>query len=562
MQVIRRLYLYVMSGITLAVIATGMVLLLRVALDGFFPDPYEGDYGRYDNSREQLSQAIAMLGVGTPVWAIHWWLVQRGLRAGRPERDAEHGSGIRAIYLTGVLLVSLLVWVPSAVALLQWFVTDLINAVPEYSYQDPLGSATAGFAGFAIWLYHGLVRRRDLGAGPVSDTAAWLPRLYLYGVTTGALILSVTAFGTLITSVYPVPEYGASDSYPAFYLVQQAISTIGWGLVWLGHWLYSTRLISHPDWRGTEERVSRTRVAAFVIVIVVAAGAALSNVARAIQAVIAPLMPDPGILVEADVLSVIRPLVAALPWVLVWFAHARAFRREPAAADPLRALHQERLLSHGVAAVTLAMGVAGAGWLLGYALKVLLGGTPVLADGYGSSAYELAMWLPLAFVGLAGWAWSWRSVLARRRLDPDGEANSTIRRTFLYLTLGVALVVALPTAALILYRLVGVVVGAGLGGNIADLATPLGALVAAAIVLVYHGLALRADQRLAAALPDSSASQVAAPVEPVVEPALSESTMQRRSITLIGPADADLDATVAAIRAALPSGIEISSDDD
>ena len=105
MQAARRLYLYAMSGITLAVIATGLVLLLRVVLDGFFPDPYEGEYGGYDNSREQLSQAIAMLGVGTPVWAIHWWLVQRGLRAGRQGRDAERGSAIRAFYVTGVLLV-------------------------------------------------------------------------------------------------------------------------------------------------------------------------------------------------------------------------------------------------------------------------------------------------------------------------------------------------------------------------------------------------------------------------------------------------------------------------
>ena len=83
MQAVRRLYLYVMSGITLAVISYGLVLLLRVLLDGVFPDPPYDDFG---SSREQLSQAIAMLGVGIPVWAVHWWLVQRSLRPDRPER--------------------------------------------------------------------------------------------------------------------------------------------------------------------------------------------------------------------------------------------------------------------------------------------------------------------------------------------------------------------------------------------------------------------------------------------------------------------------------------------
>ena len=111
MQAVRRLYLYVMSGITLAVISYGLVLLLRVLLDGLFPDP---PFGGSDLSREQLSAAIAMLGVGVPVWGVHWWLVQRGLRPGRPERDAERGSGARAVYITFVLLVSLVAWVTGA----------------------------------------------------------------------------------------------------------------------------------------------------------------------------------------------------------------------------------------------------------------------------------------------------------------------------------------------------------------------------------------------------------------------------------------------------------------
>ena len=39
MQAARRLYLYAMSGITLAVIATGAVLLLQALLDGLRPRP-------------------------------------------------------------------------------------------------------------------------------------------------------------------------------------------------------------------------------------------------------------------------------------------------------------------------------------------------------------------------------------------------------------------------------------------------------------------------------------------------------------------------------------------
>ena len=114
MQAARRLYLYAMSGITLAVIATGAVLLLQALLDGILPRTDFGD--EFDNTRQGLSQAIAMLGVGIPVWAVHWWLIQRSLRPASPEREAERRSDIRAVYLTAVLVVSLVAWVSSSIA--------------------------------------------------------------------------------------------------------------------------------------------------------------------------------------------------------------------------------------------------------------------------------------------------------------------------------------------------------------------------------------------------------------------------------------------------------------
>ena len=111
---------------------------------------------------------------------------------------------------------------------------------------------------------------------------------------------------------------------------------------------------------------------------------------------------------------------------------------------------------------------------------------------------QLGQWLPATLVGLGAWWWLWRAVSERRRSDPVDEANSTIRRSFLFLTLGVALIAAITAAALILYRLTSTVLDAGIGGNpVSELSTPFGVLVAAGVILAYHGLALRADQKLA-----------------------------------------------------------------
>src|SRR3990172_13331725 len=203
MQTVRRLYLYVMSGITLAVIAAGLAMLLDVLITG--TGMLEHPYDPYPGRREQLSQAIAMLGVGLPVWAIHWRFVQRGLAAGRLERDAERGSPIRAIYLTLVLLVSLVVWVAGTAGLLQSLIAEAVGGLPEYYYFDPVSSATTAIAGFIVWLYHGGVRRGDLRAGAGHGAATWIPRLYLYGVSTGALVVALAALESFVMAAL-VPE--------------------------------------------------------------------------------------------------------------------------------------------------------------------------------------------------------------------------------------------------------------------------------------------------------------------------------------------------------------------
>lgn len=547
MQIARRLYLYAMSGITLAVIASGLMLFLDVIITGSGVLEHPSD--AYVNRRQQLSQAIAMLGVGVPVWAFHWWFVQRGLRPGRAGRDAERGSAIRATYLTLVLLISLVAWVSGAAGLLQWFMASVIGSVPDYSFRDPVTSTTSAIVGLLVWLYHGVVHRGDLGAGPVLGAAAWLPRLYRYGVSLGALVAALGSLESLVTSLVAAPPSG--EGYSRTSAIQSGVTLVAWGLVWVGHWRYSTRLVRTDDARGADERVSRTRLAAFIATIVVGAGFAISGIVGAVQEIVAPVIGR--LPYESDVSgwSWLGPAVSASGWAIVWWAHLRRLRGEPAAADPLRVLHQVRLASHGMAAVGLAFGATGLGWILGLGIDVVFGGIRTTDPNRLPWTFELAGWLPMAGVGLGLWAWQWSGVLARRRRDPDGEANSTIRRAFLFLTLAVALVSALGGATLILYRLVGAAVGASLTGNaVSELSTPIGAFIMAAIVLAYHGLQLRSDQAIR---PIVSAGPTTAAPTPVVD----ASARVRRTLELVGPEGADLDAALAAARAALPDEIEL-----
>jgi len=557
MQAARRSYLYAMSGVALAVVAAGLGILLEVALaqsgllergpNAFSPPP-----------RERFSQAVAMLGVGIPVWAIHWLLIQRGLAVGTPDRLAEHGSAIRAGFLTLVLAVSLLVWVSSASTFLVSLIWSASGGGSSFSYlelPDPVSGVSTAAVAFIVWLYHGVVRRADLGHGPVSGAAAWLPRLYLYGVSLGALVASISGLQTFATNTLAIPEF--DEAYARLSAIQGLVSFGAWGVVWTAHWWYATRLAHAVGWRGAEEQASRTRLAALIATIVVAVGFSIISIADLVQVVLAPAIGEVPYGSDPTLQLAIRPLAGVIPWTFAWWAHVRWLRREPAAADPLHALHQARLATHAPAAIALALGGTGLGWLLGLGIDIAFGGNR-RSDPYAVPwTFEVARWLPMAVVGLAIWAWHWSRVLARRRRDPESEANSTIRRGFLYLTLGVGVVVALASATLVLYRLVGSVLGAALSGNaVSELSTPIGAAAMAAIALAYHGLLLRADQQLRpVAAPDLASAAIAGGPGLVVAEALA--TTSRRSLELVGPEGADLDAALASARASLPDGFEL-----
>ncbi|HEX6475290.1 MAG TPA: DUF5671 domain-containing protein, partial [Candidatus Limnocylindria bacterium] len=190
---------------------------------------------------------------------------------------------------------------------------------------------------------------------------------------------------------------------------------------------------------------------------------------------------------------------------------------------------------------------------LGLGIDALFGGDRTIGV-LGKT--ELANYLAVAAVGLTLWPWNWLRLQARLAAAPEDEAGSTVRRAYLLIALAVAVIGCLGSLAFVLYRLFnalfGVVSGLDMGS---DLSGALGVLIVAAAAAVYHGMALRRDQALRAeSQPVEPAGEVAA--EAQAAPAVPSA---RRVLVLSGPADADLDATVTVLRAALSPGLSLES---
>ena len=242
MQTARRLYVYLLSAISLGVLSTGIWLVLHVLLDtlGIGQGTAIGSSG---TDREQLSLALALIGVGLPVWGVHWWLAERSLRPGATRADEERGSTVRALYLSVVLAVLFAMGAYAAVQLIRQQILEIFGGgTPNFFGNDTAGSIALLVVAAAGWAFHVSVRRRDMRGGALAGAAAWLPRLYLYGAALVALQLVLTSIAGLVEVIaqatLPRPDL-IDDGSQRYVLADSASAIIVFGIAWLGHWWYA-----------------------------------------------------------------------------------------------------------------------------------------------------------------------------------------------------------------------------------------------------------------------------------------------------------------------------------
>lgn len=565
MDTVRRLYLYAMSAVSLAVLAFGVQALLTVALHGLGlrgVPVFGGDSG----DRQSLSLAIALVGVGLPVWAIHWWLVERSVRRSA-DTEAERRSGIRAFYLSAVLAVFILAGVTAAMSLVRLAIVRLIPQPDNYyGYEDVAATLAMLLVVGAGWALHAQTRRTDVAGGELRGVAAWLPRLYRHLVAFFGLVTFAQGLGELAklavdyvggtASLDPLSGSGVAYSFQLYQALPAAIVGLA---VWASHAWASDRVAASDGWHGSSERASRIRLGYWPLVIGVAAIVSITSLGDGLQAILRQVLgagPDPNDYSGTNrvlAVEIASAAAAAVPWLAAWWLH-RVWGRDAAnaSADPGRRVFADRLERHVGAAVGLAFGAIAAGWLIGVLIDAILGGNRTVGVSW---RFELSRFLALALLGLPIWIWNWSRLVALRAAEPTGEASSAVRRAYLLLAIGVAIVSTLGSLGIVLYRLVGYLLGAGLGGNaVSELSTPLGALAVAAAVVIYHGLQLRSDGALRPAVAAADAPAAAPAIADVAAVAPAEDTSARIALELRGPSGADLEATLAMLRGVLPEG--------
>ena len=238
-NVARRVYFYGVAFASLVMLAIGLNGLGEILLDrlaGVLP----GAGQEVSRPLSELTQSVALVLVGLPVWLLHWRLAQRAAEREEGEREALcAGCTFYAVLLTFALR-----WAFSANELLQTALGALLGAdlsvgrgaLGRALLAPPPGSPSPGPCGpiTARWV---VGDRRLVGEAGASAT---LRRWYVYGLAFAGLLVMLNG-GPPARSVWPGSPWPQSPwgrrcwATPGPRARAGATTLVGLAL-WLAHW--------------------------------------------------------------------------------------------------------------------------------------------------------------------------------------------------------------------------------------------------------------------------------------------------------------------------------------
>jgi len=153
---VRRIYLYLVAGIGLATVLTGVAGEISVLIRAV------GGPGLILSLREQMAMFTAMIIAGLPVWLINWRQIQLAAADSGQQGQEERGALVRRIYLYFYVFIATITMLSSAVYVVWQMVQLALGQAADSNLLVDLGQAL-GFivVAIAVWIYHGSILRRE-----------------------------------------------------------------------------------------------------------------------------------------------------------------------------------------------------------------------------------------------------------------------------------------------------------------------------------------------------------------------------------------------------------------
>jgi hypothetical protein len=553
MILIRRLYVYLICGVSLVVFAVGLTNLLDLALGQAWAAMSDSTAIVRTGSevRESLSLSLALLTVSVPVWLIHWYLAERWSQTDRA--DTDRTSGVRALFFAALLLIVVINIMTQFVPLLEAGIAALLGGSVWMNAGDVVFSIALLLVLLAIWGFHFSMRLRDERSMSMAGSGAWPVRFSIYAVAfIGAAVMlsgTVILLRLAVDATAGISQFTPGGDWWATNAAQGLAMVLGGGLVWAFHWFWSLTMLERGDWRAVSEQNSTLRRTYLYLIVLGSVIATLTGLILGLTEALRFLFGvSPAGLADPFWARLASPLVMVLPFGLFWGVHQRVIKQEEERFTEAPQKHAiGRLYRYVVAVIALTLAAGGLAYLLGVLIEYAFESARILDTNPQWVPERISLVLSFLLIGGTVWIWHWYRIQQRVAENPGPERSATSRRVYVYLTMTVATLAALIALSIILYQGLQIVLGVrsheGVASEVGDM---IGIVLVAGSVLAYHVSILRHDL--------SSEAPAAVAAEPEVLAPASRISM---TLTLVGPETADFRGAVTEIRRHLPGEFEL-----
>jgi hypothetical protein len=477
MKTIRRLYFYAVAAISIEVVLWGIIGLLRSIFNA----------QDITNNASNLASALALILVGVPIFLIHWLWAQNV-----SAKDAEeHSAGVRAIFLYGILLGTLIPAVQNLLALIN---RTFLTTANLYAYRAVVGGAQswldnliAILINLLIAAYFWNVLKANWRTLAETDAFSEVRRLYrfvwmLYG-------LLMTVYGAQLALDYiltiPTSMLGTNGR-------ESVVNALALLLIGCPVWYYAWRLLQNAL-ADPAEKESYLRLGILYLLTLGGAIVSLVSVGNLIYMLLVQLLGESALL-QRFIHDVSAPISVAVPLIVVWLFYGTWLNRQFNFDENLpRRAGKSRLYNYILSFLGLSASVAGLLSLFSVVIDLIMG-ERYLSDSGLSEPISGA--LAALTVGLPVWVMTWRRMQAQA-LDNsdigDHARRSIIRKSYLYLALFASVIGGMVSAGTLVFDLVN----AALGGSDYNLwvgvLNEVTALVVFVVLLLYHLSCLQKD---------------------------------------------------------------------
>ena len=477
MKTIRRLYFYAVSAISIEVILWGVIGLLRSILDS----------QDISNNANNLASALALIFVGVPIFLIHWgWA--HNVSSKDPE---EHSASIRAVFLYGILLGTLIPVVQNLLALIN---RTFLSTVHLSSYRAVVGGSQtwsdnliAIIINLLIAAYFWNVLRANWKTITEPESFAEVRRLYRFVWVLYGLLMAVYGVQQAISYAFSFPT-GVLGEIGR----ETAVNSIALMLIGTPIWYYNWRLLQDAL-TDSDEKESYLRLGLLYLLALGSVFVFLGSFGDLLYQSFLQMLGD-GKATSEFIREMGSAISVAVPFGVVWAYYSKWLNQQFAFDENLpRRAGKHRLYVYILSFVGLIATIGGLISLFSALIDLVLGNR-YLSD-YGLRE-PLAGAFSSLLVGLPVWLLNWRTAQSQALADNDmGDhaRRSVIRKAYLYLVLFASVIGGMVTAGILVFNLINSALGNGISDFWTEVLNQVLVLSLFIVLLVYHLLALRAD---------------------------------------------------------------------